>query len=56
MASDEMVAVNAAVIVAVVLGVVIAGFFVWAWTMNRLDERREKRERHATHAYHRGLP
>lgn len=44
------------VIIALVVAIVIALFFVWVWVMNRLDERREKHERQAARAYYRGLP
>lgn len=42
--------------VIVALVVVIGLFLIWVWGMNRLDERREERERQAARAYDRGLP
>lgn len=34
---------NAAVIVGVTFGVVLVAFLVWAWVMNRWDEREQRR-------------
>lgn len=47
---------TAVVIVALVVGAVVAAFGAWVVVMNRLDRRRERRERDATRAYHRRLP
>jgi flagellar biogenesis protein FliO len=40
----------------IALGMAIALFCLWAWSMNRMDERRLERERQARRDRDSGLP
>jgi hypothetical protein len=46
-----VIAASEAVAVAAALGVAVVGFVVWVLVMNRIDRRREEREREATRNY-----